>query len=123
VYGRIGLVVRIADALALDGNHFIVTLNPKAIGPLQKTVRKLNRVNGRKKPVDGVVRGKKITKRTVLAQPMLLFKTKIRNLFPLVHPAQNSGHHLQENVVKLMTEIALTCSSGFAYLTENLMEN
>lgn len=123
MYGLIGLVVRIADALAVYGNHFMVTLNPNAIGPLRKTVRKLNRVNGLKNPVDGVVRGKIITKRTVLTQPMLLFKTKIRNLFPLVHSTQNSGHHQQENVVKLMTEITFACSSGFAYLTEKLMEN
>lgn len=122
VYGRIGLVVRIADAFAVDGNHFLVMLNPQAIGLLRKIVRKLNRVNGRKYPVDSVVRGKTITKRTVLAQPMLLFKTKIRNLIPLVHPAQNGRHHQQENVVKLMTEITLVFSTWLAYLTENLME-
>ena len=57
VDGRVGLVVGVANALAIEGNHLLIVLSPQAVDPLGKTGRKLNGVNGRENPVDRVVRG------------------------------------------------------------------
>ena len=112
----------VAHALAINSNHLLVALNPQAVDPLGKTGRKLNGVNGRENPVERIVRGNTITKRTVSAQPMLLFLTKVRNFLPFIHPAQNSGQYQQQDVMQLVPEITFTCPSWFTHLAENLIE-
>ena len=94
--------MRAPQGLAVNGNHLAGRQHIHRLDPFQKAALKFRRVQGRKDPPEGVMRGNPIWQLQEPAEPFFLGLAKFGHFHPTIRATDHRANGDQDDVQQLV---------------------